>query len=52
MITPVQSSENLANVMTKLLAAPTLLHLRHFLGLTTLEGHTGSRGGAEGKNPI
>ncbi|SPC68095.1 uncharacterized protein UHOD_15311 [Ustilago sp. UG-2017b] len=51
-ITPVQSSENLADILTKPLAAPTLLHLRQLLGMTVSMEHTGSRGGAEGNDPI
>ncbi|SOV04344.1 uncharacterized protein UDID_17070 [Ustilago sp. UG-2017a] len=43
-ITPVQSSENLANILTKPLTVPTLLHLRQLFGLTVLKGYTGLRG--------
>ena len=43
----IQSSENLANMMTKLLAAPMLLLLCQLSGLTLMEGHAGLRGGVE-----
>ncbi|KAJ1037254.1 hypothetical protein NDA14_000703 [Ustilago hordei] len=49
-IAPVQSSKNLANIMTKLLAAPTLLHHCHSFRLTTSDRHAGSRGGDKGNN--
>ncbi|SAM86438.1 uncharacterized protein UBRO_20981 [Ustilago bromivora] len=51
-ITPVQSSENLADILTKPLAAPTILHLQQLLGMVVSMEHTGSRGGTEGNDPI
>ncbi|SPC67665.1 uncharacterized protein UHOD_11790 [Ustilago sp. UG-2017b] len=51
-IAPVQSSENLADILTKPLAAPTLSHLRQMFGLLALEAHTGSRGGIKNDDPI
>ncbi|CCF52159.1 hypothetical protein NDA11_006753 [Ustilago hordei] len=51
-IAPVQSSENLADILTKPLAAPMLSHLCQMFGLLTLEVHTGSIGGIKNDNPI
>ncbi|KAJ1604177.1 hypothetical protein NDA14_003947 [Ustilago hordei] len=51
-IAPVQSSKNLADIMTKPLAAPMIQHLCHSFGLTTSERHAGLRGGVEGHNPV
>ncbi|SPC63052.1 uncharacterized protein UHOD_11870 [Ustilago sp. UG-2017b] len=50
-IAPVQSSENLTEILTKPLTAPTLLHLRKLFGLTVLKRHAGSRGGAKEDDP-
>ncbi|SPC60920.1 uncharacterized protein UHOD_11195 [Ustilago sp. UG-2017b] len=50
-VAPVQSSKNLANVLTKPLTAPRLLHVRELFGLTTPKVHTGSRGGAGDNDP-
>ncbi|SAM78582.1 uncharacterized protein UBRO_21059 [Ustilago bromivora] len=51
-VAPVQSSENLVDILTKLLTAPTLLHLRELFGLMTSKVHTGLRGGAGDNNPV
>ncbi|SOV06563.1 uncharacterized protein UDID_17523 [Ustilago sp. UG-2017a] len=46
-----QSSKNLADVLTKPLTAPRLLHVRELFGLTTPKLRTGSRGGAGDNDP-
>ncbi|CCF49197.1 hypothetical protein NDA11_007541 [Ustilago hordei] len=43
-VAPVQSSENIADILTKLLTALTLMHIWELFGLMTLKEPTGSRG--------
>ena len=51
-IATVQSSENIADILTKPLTAPTLVHVRELFGLIASKESTGSRGGAGIHNPI
>ncbi|SOV04272.1 uncharacterized protein UDID_17049 [Ustilago sp. UG-2017a] len=51
-IAPVQSSENIADILTKPLTTPTLVHIWELFGLTTLKEPTGLRGGAENDDPV
>ncbi|CCF50124.1 hypothetical protein NDA11_007997 [Ustilago hordei] len=44
----IQSSENLADILTKPLTAPMLVHLRQLFGLKTPKEHSGSRGVEDG----
>ena len=52
MIALVQSSKNLANILTKPLAAPMLSYLCQLFGLMVLEEQNGSRGGVEDYDPV
>ena len=51
-IAPVQSCENLANILTKPLATPMLSHIQQLLGLTISLENVGLRGGAENDDPM
>ncbi|SAM83164.1 uncharacterized protein UBRO_20743 [Ustilago bromivora] len=51
MITPIQSSENLADILTKPFMAPTLVHLWQLFGLMASKEYSGLRGGAEDDDP-
>ncbi|SOV09013.1 uncharacterized protein UDID_18233 [Ustilago sp. UG-2017a] len=51
-IAPVQSSENVADILTKPLTVPTLMHIQELLGLSMTKEPTGSRGGVGDYNPV
>ncbi|SPC64206.1 uncharacterized protein UHOD_11701 [Ustilago sp. UG-2017b] len=51
-IAPVQSSENVADILIKPLTAPTPMHIQELLGLSMTKEPTGSRGGVGDYDPV
>ncbi|SAM62525.1 uncharacterized protein UBRO_21031 [Ustilago bromivora] len=51
-IAPVQSSENVTDILMKPLTVLTLMHIQELLGLLTTKESTGSRGGVGDYDPV